>query len=174
MAVFRNICVHKIQILKTCHMFAITNLSRINILIHQNYVRILVEYCHTLWKESHLWEKWAFLNQCTNVTLYVSIHKIRNMPWDFNIQVSATIKQPWKTGCSPLKQSILKVLGNFVFMAILKMNKNSISQTLWKAPCLHEIFGRKANSCHMQSTCKTHANRLCWFSWCVILFSQQL
>ena len=49
MAVFRNICVHKIQILKTCHMFAITNVScRINILIHQNYVRILVEYCHTL------------------------------------------------------------------------------------------------------------------------------
>ena len=48
MTVFRNICVHKIQILKTCHMFAITSVIRINILIHQNYVRILVEYCHTL------------------------------------------------------------------------------------------------------------------------------
>ena len=33
MTVFRNICVHKIQILKTCHMFAITNVSGINILI---------------------------------------------------------------------------------------------------------------------------------------------
>ena len=76
------------------------------------------------------------------------------------------MKQPWKTGCSPLKQSILKVLGNFVSTAILRMNKNSISQTLWKAPCLHKIFSRKANSCHMQSTCKTHVklitNRWAW------------
>ena len=56
MAVFRNICVEKIQILKTCHMSAITNVSRINILIHQNYVRILVEYCHTLWKKT-IYEK---------------------------------------------------------------------------------------------------------------------
>ena len=56
MTIFRNICVHKIQILKTCHMFAITNVSSINILIHQNYVRILVEYCHTLSKKT-IYEK---------------------------------------------------------------------------------------------------------------------
>lgn len=43
LAVMCNIHVHQIQILTTFHMFAITDLSRINIL-NQNYLRILVEW----------------------------------------------------------------------------------------------------------------------------------
>lgn len=42
LAVMCNIQAHQIQILTMFHMFAITDLSRINIL-HQNYLRILAQ-----------------------------------------------------------------------------------------------------------------------------------
>lgn len=43
LAVMCNIHTHQIQILTTFHMFAVTDLSRIDIL-HKNYLGILVEW----------------------------------------------------------------------------------------------------------------------------------
>ena len=45
------------------------------------YIKIIHRfqvYRQTLWEKSRFGEKWAFLNQCTSVTLYVSNHKIRD------------------------------------------------------------------------------------------------
>ena len=55
LAVMRNIHTHQIQILTTFHMFAIADLSRINIL-HQNYLGILVEWVK-LCEEKLSWRK---------------------------------------------------------------------------------------------------------------------
>ena len=75
-AVTRNIHIQQVTISATSHVLTIKDLILISLYI-KNIHRFQV-YRPNFVRKIRFGEKRALLNQCTSVTLYVSIHKIRN------------------------------------------------------------------------------------------------
>ena len=75
-AVTRNIHMQQVIISATSHVVTIKDLTK-SISLYIKIIHIFQVYRSNVVRKSRFGEKWAFFNQCTSVTLYVSIHKIR-------------------------------------------------------------------------------------------------
>ena len=108
-AVTRNIHMQQVIISATSHVLTIKDLSKLMSLYIKIVNRFQV-YRSNVVRKSRFREKWAFLNQCTSVTLYVSIHKIRDASNISKYRLLQTWNRfnNWKAHL--LEQLILKIL----------------------------------------------------------------